>query len=41
MYSTLFKVDCYFDYIIINAENTPSHKYTVENGRKMLRASSG
>ena len=32
------RVAQYFDFIVINAENTTLHKYTVQNGRSMFRA---
>ena len=36
-FSTLFRVDEYFDFISINAKNTASHKCMVQNGRSRFR----
>lgn len=33
-----FRVNQYFDFIIVNAENTTSHKCIIQNDRSMLRA---
>lgn len=36
----LFRVDWYFDFLIISTENTTSHKHTILNGRRMFKAMS-
>lgn len=38
--STLFRVDQYFDFIIVSTENATSHKYIVQNGRSIFRTTS-
>lgn len=35
--STFFRVDCYFDFITVNAENITSYK-NLQNGRRVKRS---
>ena len=36
--SMFFRVDQYFDFIIVSAENTTLHKYIAQNVRSIFRA---
>ena len=38
--SVFFRVDQYFDFIIVNAMDTTSHKCVVQSGRNIFAASS-
>jgi hypothetical protein len=35
--SLLFRVNQYFDFIIVDAENASLHKYVLQNGRSICR----